>query len=471
MDKRMSPEISSPQLASVQSVGVAAKRVYDILCSFCGLVVLSPVFFLISAMIKLGDGGSIFYRQTRIGLNGRPFQIIKFRSMVAGADRSGPSITRQGDERITRIGRFLRKSKLDELPQLWNVLKGDMSLVGPRPEVPRYIEHFTPDQRRILNYKPGITDMASIYFRNEEKLLRNAQDVEKFYLEQCLPRKLKLNLGYAARANLWTDTWMILQTLCPYWIGLLAVYSLILLTAFWMSYWVLSDFASPVMPLGKIGFQVAATITLQLVCLTWRNQCHGLLSYFSIPELRQVGMALSSAAAVLAVCWSVNHSWLRPNLIVIDFVLSLIFLSAFRLLLRRCRERAAGEEDLIARPPPRVGIIGAGSLGAQVARDLILQKRSRRRVIAFFDDDFTTWQKRIHEIPVVGMPECLLEGWAARLDEVIIALPPASETRIREIDQLLRTAGLKASTMPSPVKFSRDVEGPPFAEPCQTPLL
>src|SRR5437763_12418119 len=199
------------------------------------------------------------------------------------------------------------------------------------------------------------------------------------------------------------------------------------------------------MPLGKVGIQIGATIALQLVCLTWRNQCHGLLSYFSIPELRQVGMALSSAAALLAVTWSVNHTWLRPNLIAIDFVISLVLLSAFRLLLRRCRERAAGEDDSSSSPPSRVGIIGAGSLGAQVARDLISKKKSDRRVIAFSDDDFTKWQKRIHEIPVVGMPECLLEGWASRLDEVIIALPAASENRIREIDQLLRRAGLKAS--------------------------
>ena len=323
----MSPQSIAPDFSSVPNVEGSAKRVYDVLLSLCGLVVLSPWLVLIAAIIKVTDRGSVFYRQTRIGLNGRPFQILKFRTMIAGADRSGPSVTRAGDERITRIGRLLREAKLDELPQLWNVLKGEMSLVGPRPEVPRYVEHFTPEQRRILQFKPGITDMASIYFRNEEKLLSNAQDVEKFYLEQCLPRKLKLNLGYAARANLATDTWMIFQTLCPYWIGVLLVYGLILLASFWLSSWVLHDFALPEMALRQLAMQMLATIALQLVCLTWHNQCQGLLSYFSIPELRQVGMALGLAAGSLLVLDAfTGNTWLRPSLIVIDFAMSLLLL-------------------------------------------------------------------------------------------------------------------------------------------------
>jgi lipopolysaccharide/colanic/teichoic acid biosynthesis glycosyltransferase len=132
--------------------------------------------------------------------------------MLVGAEQNGPSITRHGDERITRIGRFLRSTKMDELPQLWNVFRGEMSLVGPRPEVPRYVEFYTPEQRAILNYRPGITDLASICFRNEEGLLREAQDLEKFYIEYCLPRKLELNRLYAARASLFSDTWIIVRT-------------------------------------------------------------------------------------------------------------------------------------------------------------------------------------------------------------------------------------------------------------------
>jgi len=209
---REAQEAQSPEQASVRAFPGTTKRLYDLVLSACGLLVLSPLFLLIGLSIKLSDGGPIFFRQRRVGRHGRAFQILKFRTMVAGAERNGPSITRQGDQRITRMGRFLRRTKLDELPQLWNVFKGEMSLVGPRPEVPRYVEFYTPEQRAILKYQPGITDLASICFRNEERLLQEAEDLEKFYIEYCLPRKLELNRNYAARASLFTDTLIILRT-------------------------------------------------------------------------------------------------------------------------------------------------------------------------------------------------------------------------------------------------------------------
>src|SRR5688572_4472501 len=182
--------------------GVSAKRVYDVVFSCCGLILLSPVFLLIALFVKITDGGKIFYWQTRIGRYGRPFRICKFRTMVPEADQIGPSVTKDGDARITKIGRILRRTKLDELPQLWNVLRGEMSLVGPRPEVPRYVEHYTAEQREILRFKPGITDLASLCFRDEETLLRNTEGLEEFYVQHCIPRKLKLNREYAQTANL-----------------------------------------------------------------------------------------------------------------------------------------------------------------------------------------------------------------------------------------------------------------------------
>ncbi len=193
----------------------AAKRSYDLFFSAGGLVILSPLFLVIGALIKLADGGAVFYRQVRIGQHRRPFRICKFRTMSPQAEGNGPLVTRDGDARVTRIGRFLRKTKLDELPQLWNVLRGEMSLVGPRPEVPKYVGRYTPEQSKILELKPGITDLASLQFRNEELLLGHAQNVEEFYLRHCLPMKLRLNLEYAKRANLFRDTWIILQTICP----------------------------------------------------------------------------------------------------------------------------------------------------------------------------------------------------------------------------------------------------------------
>ncbi len=429
---------------------VAAKRLYDILLSAGGLLVLSPLFLVIAVLVKLTSVGAVFYRQRRIGLHGQPLLMCKFRSMVPRADLNGPLVTSDGDRRVTGLGRFLRRTKLDELPQLWNVLRGEMSLVGPRPEVPKYVARYTPEQRQILNLKPGITDLASLHFRNEEMLLRHADNPEEFYLCHCLPKKLRLNLEYAQRANLFRDTWIILQTVCPYWICLFSVYGVVLAAAFGLSCWLAYDFAPPPMPILDLLGTLAAFLAVQLAALIWRKQCKGLLSYFSLPELRQVATALGLAGLLLLGLWALTRpSWPPPNLIFLDALLALCAISALRLGLRHWRERFSEAETPLAHPPVRVGIVGAGTAGSQVARDLIFERRLGRSVVAFFDDDFQKWHKLLHGIPVVGMPECLMEGWAGKLDEVIIAMPLAPSRRLREISQLLRQVGLRAYTAPS----------------------
>jgi lipopolysaccharide/colanic/teichoic acid biosynthesis glycosyltransferase len=420
-----------------------AKRLYDACLSCCGLVLLAPVFVVVSALVKIADGGDIFYRQARVGRGGRKFLIYKFRTMVSAAEKDGPSVTKNGDARVTWIGRILRKGKLDELPQLWNVLKGDMSLVGPRPEVPRYVQRYTPEQQAILRLKPGITDLASLCFRDEEALLANADNVEEFYVRHCIPRKLRLNQEYAARANLLSDTWIILQTVCPYWVGVLACYGIILTASFWVSCELIYNFAAPGPAAPRFGRELFVALGLQLAFLMWHRQCRGLLSYFSFPEAQKIGIALGLAAFGL-LAWSVGyHDGLPMNFILVNALLSFCLLGGFRILLRRWRERSAREEDTDTEPPARVGIIGAGSTGAQLALELGENRKSGRLVVAFFDDDFHKWQKSIHDVPVAGMPECLLEGWTQKLDEVVIAMPDAPKDRVREIEQLLGKTSLK----------------------------
>jgi len=189
------------------------KRLFDIVASAIGLLVLWPVFLVIAVLIKLEDGGPVFYRQERIGYKGRPFKIWKFRTMVVNADKLGKPLTVGRDPRITRVGYWLRKFKLDELPQLLNVLLGEMSLVGPRPEVPQYVALYAPEQRKVLDLVPGITDPASIKFANEADLLAEASDPEKFYIEHIMPTKIRLNMEYASHATLWSDILVILKTL------------------------------------------------------------------------------------------------------------------------------------------------------------------------------------------------------------------------------------------------------------------
>jgi len=434
---------------------VPFKRLYDLFFSCCGLVVLTPLFLVIAALIKIADGGPILFRQIRIGLRGRPFLICKFRTMVTNADRAGPSLTREGDERITRIGRILRRTKLDELPQLWNVLKGEMSLVGPRPEVPRFVQNYTPEQREILRCKPGITDLASLCFRDEQALLGNLANPEQFYVQHCIPRKLRLNQEYAERANLLSDTWIIARTVCPYWIGVLVTYGIILAASFCLSYGLIYDFAPLSIPALQFWREISVVLALQLGCLMWRKQSRGLLSYFSFPELRQVGTALGLAAVGLLAVSDAGGGSPPRNVILVNALLSVSLLAGFRVFLWSWRERSAGEEDAPADPPARVAIIGAGSTGAKLALELIGKKKFGRIVVAFFDDDSQKWQKLVHEVPVVGMPECLLNGWTEKLDEVVIAMPSAPADRIREIDQLLHKTSLKFYKVSCPTKFWR----------------
>jgi lipopolysaccharide/colanic/teichoic acid biosynthesis glycosyltransferase len=188
----------------------AARRALDVATAAAGLAVLGPVLVGIGALVRLTSPGPALFRQERVGRDGRPFEILKFRTMVAGGQ--GPQVTRAGDARVTRVGRLLRRTKLDELPQLVNVLRGDMSLVGPRPEVPRYVAMYTPEQRRVLSVRPGITDWASIAYADEEAVLARYPDLERAYVEEVMPRKLALNLRYLERRGLATDLAILWQT-------------------------------------------------------------------------------------------------------------------------------------------------------------------------------------------------------------------------------------------------------------------
>lgn len=189
------------------------KRLFDIVCSFFGLVILSPLFIFLSLWVGLSSRGGVFYKQQRVGLNGRDFTLYKFRSMVTGSDKKGLLTVGGKDSRITKAGYFIRKYKLDELPQLFNVLKGDMSFVGPRPEVRKYVDMYSEKQRRVLSVRPGITDIASMKYRNENDLLAKAENPEQYYIDVIMPDKLALNLNYIDTRNFFRDIKLIFRTI------------------------------------------------------------------------------------------------------------------------------------------------------------------------------------------------------------------------------------------------------------------
>ena len=188
------------------------KRLFDIVASGCGLLALSPMLLIVALWVKLDSKGPIFYRQVRVGKHNKDFRIFKFRSMRVGADK-GSLVTIGGrDPRVTRSGYFIRKYKLDELPQLINVFVGDMSLVGPRPEVRHYVDYWTPQQMRVLDGRPGITDPASIKFRDENELMEQADDPEDYYIHIIMQEKIRLYLEYVDNASFWYDIKLIFQT-------------------------------------------------------------------------------------------------------------------------------------------------------------------------------------------------------------------------------------------------------------------
>ncbi len=193
--------------------GKISKRIFDIVFSCLGILLISPLLIIIIIIIKLTSKGPVFFLQQRVGINGNPFYIFKFRTMVVDAEKLGRQIIVGRDPRITKAGYFLRKFKFDELPQLFNVLIGDMSFVGPRPEVQKYVDMYTDEQREILKVKPGITDYASIEFSNENEILGEVEDPEEYYISTIMPTKIAFNKKYIENNNLFIDIKIILKTI------------------------------------------------------------------------------------------------------------------------------------------------------------------------------------------------------------------------------------------------------------------
>ena len=192
------------------------KRLFDCTISLIGLIIVSPILILAGLFIQITSGSPVFYKQERVGLGGRIFMLLKFRTMIADADKIGTSVTTKNDPRITPVGRFLRRFKLDELPQLINVLKGDMSFVGPRPDVPGFADKLQGEDKIILNVRPGITGPATLKYRNEEELLAKQADPDKYNAEVIYPDKVRLNREYVKNYSFWKDMGYIIKTVIGY---------------------------------------------------------------------------------------------------------------------------------------------------------------------------------------------------------------------------------------------------------------
>lgn len=205
-------EIDFDSLMKKKKFSLLLKRFFDIFASVLGLLILSPILIIVSLLIVITSKGGVFFRQTRVGKDGKEFKIFKFRTMVVDAESKGMQITVGADSRITKIGKILRKTKIDELPQLINVFIGQMSFVGYRPEVPRYVDMYTDYERNVLRIKPGITDLASITYRDENEVLDKSDNPEYTYINEIMPTKLALNMEYMKKMGFWYDIGLIFRT-------------------------------------------------------------------------------------------------------------------------------------------------------------------------------------------------------------------------------------------------------------------
>ncbi len=456
-------------------------RVLDFIFAAVALVILAPLFVLVALAIKWDSRGPVFFSQLRVGRNLNPFHIHKFRTMVANAAAIGKPITVAGDSRITRVGRLLRRFKIDELPQLVNVLKGEMSLVGPRPEVPRYVELHRDDYAEILRVRPGLTDLASLQFINEAEVLAFADNADREYEERILPEKIRLQKLYARHASVWLDASIVLQTL----LRILGV-PLVLLripesdpqlsrhnaTAVRLTHLILR-WRRPVVVLLDFCLIVAANYIafwlrfdgaipetetqLFLTALPWvllirgagfalfgLNQ--GLWRYTSLWDLKNIlgGVCLSSVVLAAIVYGAMGLSGYPRSILAIDSLLLIGFVTGVRLPFRLLREKS------LPRGEKRVLIVGAGDTGERIVREMRTNKSFKYEPIGFIDDDISALHQRIHGVKVLGMREDLARILAEKQpDEVVLALRNAAPSVLREMISLLASFKVAIKTVPS----------------------
>ena len=440
------------------------KRAFDILFSFIGLLLLSPLLLIIAVLIRLDSPGPIFFTQIRIGKNFRPFRLYKFRTMVRDAQQKGLQITVGGDPRITRVGRFLRKTKLDELPQLLNVLKGDMSFVGPRPEVEKYVNLYKKDYEEILKVRPGMTDIATYMYINEEEVLKQQDDPEEFYIHILLPTKIKLAKEYVKRATFVNDLKLIMFTilrilyphqaierainfLLPYRrFVILSLQTILFLSANYLAFLIRFDGQIPAGYLYLFWKYLPLLLILRLVSLILFSLDRGLWRYVTTKDLYNVAasVSISSIAFFIVVRHILGEVAYPRSIYVIDWLMSIFFLSSIRLLRRL-------NEEIGQRAPKqkRVLIIGAGRGGELFLRDIERSQNYPYEVVGFIDDDPNKRGLKIRGIPVFGTRK-ELDKIVERMDpdEFIIAIPSLPPSKLEEIVKDLRRYGLPVKRLP-----------------------
>ena len=436
-------------------------RLFDILFSAIGLIVLSPLFLVLWVLIRLTSKGPGFFVQERIGLGGKPFGLYKFRSMRTNSEHDSLITIGEYDSRITRIGHFIRKYKLDELPQLLNVLKGDMSLVGPRPEVRKYVEMYTEEQRKVLNVKPGITDYASIEYVNENELLGDAEDPDRVYVEQVMPNKLKLNMKYIQNKSLGEYFHIILLTLrsiasissfnklinwyfnrksLPFW-GIFIMDCAIVFGSYLFVYQQFNSGKDTLFIIERLALCILTYLVFYIVSFRIFRTYSGILRYSSFVDLKKVGyatllgMVLTLATRMLLCCHE-TYSYLTPVHIVLATVLA-----TFLLWMVRIGVKTVYDVTLTSIHSKYAYIYGVKNGGIAIAKHIRNENPTSFELKGFISDDSKEENKILMGVRVHKINDELVETMTDEGIEALIVSPYRKDNFLKNetlIDELIK---------------------------------
>ena len=442
--------------------GLAAKHTVDFVLALLGVICVLPVLILVAVCIKLDSPGPVFFRQKRVGRDGKLFDIYKFRTMVHGAHAMGSRLTVKRDPRITSLGKLLRWSKIDELPQLFNVLRGEMSLIGPRPEDPHFVKLYTPVQRRVLVLRPGIVGPSQIQGRDEvEDYPEGIKDTERYYVEHILPPKLQRDLDYVQTTTFWSDMVLLVRGVwvtvrgairAKYlWrrrrrIALMGADIVLSVMSYNLAMLIRYDWGWP-----QADFVVQTMILAALirpVLLVYFGAYQGILSYFGVWDALALFKAVSvGSVAIAGVTFFVGSQEHPRSVFVIDWALLLLMLIGSRSILRvlargRSRRHWHTREKAI--------IVGAGHGGEQISRALMDDPSSGYRPVGFIDESQERWGSRIHGVKVLGgAAELRLALSANGVRVVFVCLSDLEQATAREVAEICASAKVECRMLPA----------------------
>lgn len=439
------------------------KRFVDLLIASIGLLVLLPLLLLIALLIKLDSPGPVFFRQERIGLHGRPFRIFKFRSMVQGAYKMGSRLTTKRDPRVTRVGQILRWFKIDELPQLINVVVGDMSLIGPRPEDPYFVRFYNETQRAVLSVRPGMVGPSQILGRDElESYPEGLKDTEAYYIEHILPEKLERDLEYVRHATFWGDMALLARGIWAtvrgavktkfLWrrrhrVALFLADCLLIVASCYLAFMIRYDFTWP-LDSRFLVLPLLIMLVARAGALMYFGAYQGVFAYFGLWDLAALFKAVTLSAVLAGgLTFFVGLQSFPRSVFVIDWAIILFMLSGVRYGLRvwvrhGWRQRGQRRQKAL--------VVGAGVGGEQIARTLLEDPLCPYRPVGFIDEVPERWGSLIHGVRVLGgATELPLAVSANRIQAVFVCMSDLSDHAAREVVDVCERAGVEYRVVPA----------------------